>query len=136
MKYFWLKLIYLLFLGSVSQLIAEENDLIEVIQKQYQSIRSFSGRFIQSSHLADTETGPKIAEGLVSLYNTTGNTTELMIVNPEGKEIFTAIVDFEIVKSKSNFATSRYLQYLSIPKLEIKLNKSYLPEISLNISFT
>ena len=66
MKYFWLKLIYLLFLGSVSQLIAKENDLIEVIQKQYQSIRSFSGRFIQSSHIADTETGPKIAEGLVS----------------------------------------------------------------------
>ena len=66
MKYFWLILIYLLFLGSVSQLIAEENDLIEVIQKQYQSIRSFSGRFIQSSHLADTEIGPKIAEGLVS----------------------------------------------------------------------
>ena len=66
MKYFWLILIYLLFLGSVSQLIAEENDLIKVIQKQYQSIRSFSGRFIQSSHLADTETGPKIAEGLVS----------------------------------------------------------------------
>ena len=66
MKYFWLKLIYLLFLGSVSQLIAEENDLIEVIQKQYQSISSFSGRFIQSSHIADTETGPKIAEGLVS----------------------------------------------------------------------
>ena len=56
MKYFWLILIYLLFLGSVSQLSAEENDLIEVIQKQYQSIRSFSGRFIQSSHLADTET--------------------------------------------------------------------------------
>ena len=66
MKYFWLILIYLLFLGSVSQLIAEENDLIEIIQKQYQSIRSFSGRFKQSSHLADTETGPKIAEGLVS----------------------------------------------------------------------
>ena len=57
---------YNLFLGSVSQLIAEENDLIEVIQKQYQSIRSFSGRFIQSSHLADTETEPKIAKGFVS----------------------------------------------------------------------
>ena len=66
MKLFWLILIYLLFLGSVSQVIAEENNLIAVIQKQYQSIRSFSGRFIQSSHLADTETGPKIAKGLVS----------------------------------------------------------------------
>ena len=66
MKYFWIILIYLLFLGSVGQPVAEEKDLLQLIQKQYQSIRSFSGRFIQSSHHADTETGPKKAEGLVS----------------------------------------------------------------------
>ncbi len=66
MKYFWIILIYLLFLGSVSQPVAEEKDLLQLIQKQYQSIRVFSGRFIQSSHRADTETGPKKAEGLVS----------------------------------------------------------------------
>ena len=66
MKYFWIILIYLLFLGSVGQPVAEEKDLLQLIQKQYQSIRSFSGSFIQSSHRADTETGPKKAEGLVS----------------------------------------------------------------------
>ena len=66
MKYFWIILIYLLFLDSVGQPVAEEKDLLQLIQKQYQSIRSFSGRFIQSSHRADTETGPKKAEGLVS----------------------------------------------------------------------
>ena len=66
MKYFWIILIYLLFLGSVGQPVAEEKDLLQLIQKQYQSIRSFSGRFIQSSHRADSETGPKKAEGLVS----------------------------------------------------------------------
>ena len=66
MKYFWIILIYLLFLGSVGQPVAEEKDLLQLIQKQYQSIRSFSGRFIQSSHRADTETGSKKAEGLVS----------------------------------------------------------------------
>ena len=65
MKYIWIILIYLLFLGSVGQPVAEEN-LLQLIQKQYQSVRSFSGRFIQSSHRADTETGPKKAEGLVS----------------------------------------------------------------------
>ena len=37
-----------------------------LIQKQYQSILSFSGHFIQSSHYADTKTGPKKAEGLIS----------------------------------------------------------------------
>ena len=66
MKYFWIILIYLLFLGSVGLPVAEEKDLLQLIQKQYQSIRSFSGRFIQSSHRTDTETGPKKAEGLVS----------------------------------------------------------------------
>ena len=66
MKYFWIILIYLLFLGSVGQPVAEEKDLLQLIQKQYQSIRSFSGRFIQSSHRTGTETGPKKAEGLVS----------------------------------------------------------------------
>ena len=66
MKYFRIILIYLMFLGSVGQPVAEEKDLLRLIQKQYQSIRSFSGHFIQSSHRADTETGPKKAEGLVS----------------------------------------------------------------------
>ena len=66
MKYFWIILIYLFFLGSVGQPVAEEKDLLPLIQKQYQSIRSFSGNFIQSSHRADTKTGTKKAEGLVS----------------------------------------------------------------------
>ena len=66
MKEFWIILIYLFFLGSVGQPVAEEKDLLQLIQKQYQSIQSFSGGFIQSSHRADTETGPKKAEGLVS----------------------------------------------------------------------
>ena len=66
MKYFWITLIYFLILVSVSQLAAEEKNLLQLIQKQYQSIQSFSGRFIQSSHRAYTETGPKKAEGLVS----------------------------------------------------------------------
>jgi len=52
----------------------------------------------------------ELAEGLVSLYNTTGNTTELMIVNPEGKEIFTAIGDFEIVKTEA--ANSEYIDVI------------------------
>jgi periplasmic chaperone LolA len=65
MKHFWIILIYLLFLGSVGQLVAQEKDLPQLVQKQYQSIRSFSGRFIQSSHRADSETGPKEAKGLV-----------------------------------------------------------------------
>ena len=63
MKNFWIILIYLLFLGSVGKPAAEEKDLLQLIQKQYQSIRSFSGRFIQSSYRVDTETGPKKAEG-------------------------------------------------------------------------
>ena len=66
MKHFRIILIYLFLFGSVGQPVAEEKDLLRLIQKQYQSIRSFSGRFIQTSHRVDTETGPKKAEGLVS----------------------------------------------------------------------
>ena len=66
MKNFWIILIYLFFLGSVGHPVEEEKDLLQLIQKQYQSIRSFSGNFIQYSHRADTETGPKKAEGLIS----------------------------------------------------------------------
>jgi len=66
MKYFWIILINLLFLGSISHPVAEERDLLHLIQKNYQSIRSFSGSFMQTSHRADTETGSKKAEGLVS----------------------------------------------------------------------
>ena len=66
MKYFRIILIYLFLFGSVAQPVAEEMKLLRLIQKQYQSIRSFSGRFIQTSHRADTEIGPKKAEGLVS----------------------------------------------------------------------
>ena len=58
-------LTYFLLFTSVENLIAEENDLVMLIQKQYQSIHSFSGRFVQSSHRVDTEIGPKKAEGLV-----------------------------------------------------------------------
>ena len=66
MKHFSIILIYLFLFGSVGQPVAEEKDLLRLIQKQYQSIRSFSGRFIQTSYRADTEIGPKKAEGLVS----------------------------------------------------------------------
>ncbi len=65
MKYIRLILIYLFCVGFVSQSGAEETDLLQLIQKQYQSILSFSGRFIQTSHRVDTETGPKKAGGLV-----------------------------------------------------------------------
>ncbi len=65
MKYFRIILIYLFLFGSFDQPVAEERKLLRLIQKQYQSIRSFSGRFIQTSHRADTEIGPKKAEGLV-----------------------------------------------------------------------
>ena len=65
MKFFCLTLINLLFFVSFGQSIEEEKELLPLIQKQYQNIRSFSGNFIQSSHHAETKTGPKKAEGLV-----------------------------------------------------------------------
>ena len=66
MKFFWLIVVYLLFLGQVFNPVAKENDLLWLVQQQYKKILTFSGKFFQSSHRADTETGPKKAEGFVS----------------------------------------------------------------------
>lgn len=65
MKCFRIILCYLFLIVFFDQPIAKERDLLRLVQKQYQSILSFSGRFIQTSHRANTETGPKKAEGIV-----------------------------------------------------------------------
>ena len=119
MKYFWIILIYLLFLGSVDQPIAEEKDLLQLIQKQYQSIRSFSGRFIQSSHRADTGTGPKKAEGLVS-YKRPGKMRwlyeapeeQLLVTNGQTMWLFDPLLENVTVQKLEKITEGTALSFL------------------------
>ncbi len=119
MKYFWIILIYLLFLGSVGQPVAEEKDLLQLIQKQYQSIRSFSGRFIQSSHRADTGTGPKKAEGLVS-YKRPGKMRwlyeapeeQLLVTNGQTMWLFDPLLENVTVQKLDKITEGTALSFL------------------------
>ena len=119
MKFFWIILIYLLFLRSVGQPVAEERDLLPLIQKQYQSIQSFSGRFIQSSHRADTETGPKKAEGLVA-YKRPGKMRwlyeapeeQLLVTNGQTMWLFDPLLENVTVQKLEKITEGTSLSFL------------------------
>ncbi len=119
MKYFWIILIYLLFFGSIGQPVAEEKDLLQLIQKQYQSIRSFSGRFMQSSHRSDTETGTKKAEGLVS-YKRPGKMRwlyeapeeQLLVTNGQTMWLFDPLLENVTVQKLEKITEGTALSFL------------------------
>ena len=119
MKYLWIILIYLLFLGSVGQPAAEEKDLLRLIQKQYQNIRSFSGRFIQTSHRVDTETGPKKAEGLVS-YKRPGKMRwlyeapeeQLLVINGQTMWLYDPLLENVTVQKLEKITEGTALSFL------------------------
>ena len=119
MKNFLKILIYLLFLGSVGQPVAEEKNLLQLIQKQYQSIQSFSGVFIQSSHRADTETGPKKAEGLVS-YKRPGKMRwlyeapeeQLLVTNGQTMWLFDPLLENVTVQKLEKITEGTALSFL------------------------
>ncbi len=119
MKYYWIILIIFLFFGSFGQSIAEEKYLLGLIQKQYQSIRSFSGHFIQSSHHADTKTGLKTAEGLVS-YKRPGKMRwfyekpeeQLLVTNGQEMWLFDPLLENVTVQKLEKITEGTALSFL------------------------
>ena len=119
MKHFRIILIYLFLFGSVGQPVAEGKDLLRLIQKQYQSIRSFSGRFIQTRHRADTETGPKKAEGLVS-YKRPGKMRwlyeapeeQLLVTNGQTMWLFDPLLENVTVQKLEKITEGTALSFL------------------------
>ena len=65
MKKFPFVFLFIFLFGFSGQSVSKETDIIQMIQKQYQSILSFSGHFIQTSFRNNTEIARK-AKGLVS----------------------------------------------------------------------
>ena len=65
MKNFPFVFLFIFLFGFSGQSVSKETDIIQMIQKQYQSILSFSGHFIQTSFRNNTEIARK-AKGLVS----------------------------------------------------------------------
>ncbi len=119
MKYFWLILICLFFSLLVGQPVAKEKDLLQLIQIQYQSIRSFSGKFIQSSYRSDTEIGPMKAEGFVSykrpgrmrwLYETPEE--QLLVTNGNKMWLYDPLLENVTVQKLENIAEGTALSFL------------------------
>ena len=119
MKYFWIILINLLFFGSFGHPVEEEKNLLRMIQEQYQSISSFSGNFIQSSHHADTLAGPKKAEGLVS-YKRPGKMRwfyespeeQLLVINGQTMWLYDPLLENVTVQKLDKITEGTALSFL------------------------
>ena len=66
MKKYLLILSFFIISGFSGQTLAGEDNLLQLIQTQYNSILSFSGHFRQTSFRANSEIAPRKAEGEVS----------------------------------------------------------------------
>ena len=66
MKKYLLILSFFFLSGILSQTLANETNILQYIQAQYQSILSFSGYFTQTSFRTNSKTAPRKAEGNVS----------------------------------------------------------------------
>lgn len=138
MKYLWLILIYFFCVGFVNQSGAEEKDLLQLIQKQYQSIRSFSGRFKQTSHRTDTDTGPKKADGLVA-YKRPGKMRwlyeepeeQLLVTNGQTMWLFDPLLENVTVQKLEKITEGTALSFLlGLGNLKADFNRR---EISQNL---
>ena len=87
MKKYLLILSFFCLSGILSQTLANEANILQLIQAQYQSILSFSGHFTQTSFRANSKTTPRKARGEVS-YKRPGK-MRWMYVAPEDQLLVT-----------------------------------------------
>ena len=119
MKYYSLILIPVFLYGMLGQSVAKETDLLQLIQEQYQSIRSFSGHFLQTSHRTNTKTGPRKAEGKVS-YKRSGKMRwlyeapeeQLLVTNGETVWLFDPLLENVTIQKLEKLADGTTLSFL------------------------
>ena len=87
MKKYLLILSFFFLSGILSQTLANEANILQYIQAQYQSILSFSGHFTQTSFRANSKTTPRKARGEV-FYKRPGK-MRWMYVAPEDQLLVT-----------------------------------------------
>ncbi|MEC9361444.1 MAG: outer membrane lipoprotein chaperone LolA [SAR324 cluster bacterium] len=87
MKKYLIILSFFFLSGILSQTLANEANILQYIQAQYQSILSFSGYFTQTSFRANSKTTPRKARGEVS-YKRPGK-MRWMYVAPEDQLLVT-----------------------------------------------
>ncbi|MBC8258054.1 MAG: outer membrane lipoprotein chaperone LolA [SAR324 cluster bacterium] len=119
MRYNSILLITLMFLGLPVLLQAKETNLLQLIQVQYQSIQSFSGRFVQTSHRNNSETGPKRGQGQVSykrpgrmrwLYETPEE--QLLVTNGETLWLYDPLLENVTIQKLEKITAGTALSFL------------------------
>lgn len=119
MKKYSLLLIPLILCGLSAQTLAGEKNLLELIQSQYQSIQSFSGHFVQTSHRTNSETAPKKAEGKVS-YKRPGKMRwlydapeeQLLVTNGETMWLYDPLLENVTIQKLEKLADGTALSFL------------------------
>ena len=119
MKKYSFLLIPLILCGLSAQTLSVEKNLLELIQSQYQSIQSFSGHFVQTSHRTNSETAPKKAEGKVS-YKRPGKMRwlydapeeQLLVTNGETMWLYDPLLENVTIQKLEKLADGTALSFL------------------------
>ena len=119
MKKYSFLLIFWFFYGFSGQTFSGEKNLLQLIQTQYQSIQSFSGHFVQTSHRANSETTPRKAEGTVS-YKRPGKMRwlyappeeQLLVTNGETLWLFDPLLENVTVQKLAKLTDGTALSFL------------------------
>ena len=138
MKYFTFLFISILLFGFSGQSVSKERDLIQMIQEQYQSIRSFSGHFVQTSYRINTETVRR-AEGLVS-YKRPGKMRwlyevpeeQLLVTNGETLWLFDPLLENVTIQKLEKLTDGTALSFLlGLGDLQADFNRRLISQVLL-----
>jgi len=119
MKKYSFLLIFWFFYGFSGQTFSGEKNLLQLIQTQYQSIQSFSGHFVQTSHRTNSENVPRKAEGTVS-YKRPGKMRwlyappeeQLLVTNGETLWLFDPLLENVTVQKLAKLTDGTALSFL------------------------
>ena len=138
MKYFPFVFIYVFLFGFSGQSVSKEVNLIQIIQKQYQSILSFSGHFVQTSYRNNTETVRK-AKGFVS-YKRPGKMRwlydapeeQLLVTNGETLWLFDPVLENVSIQKLEKLTEGTVLSFLlGLGDLEADFNRRVINQFLL-----
>jgi len=105
--------------GLSDQTFSKEGEVLQLIQSQYKSILSFSGKFVQISYKKNTDIPPKEAKGRVS-YKRPGKMRwfyslpeeHLLVINGGKLWLFDPLLENVTVQKIENIADGTALSFL------------------------
>ena len=126
---------FIILFGYSGQSVSKEINLIQMIQRQYQSILSFSGHFVQTSYRNNTETVRK-AKGFVS-YKRPGKMRwlydapeeQLLVTNGETLWLFDPLLENVSIQKLEKLNEGTALSFLlGLGDLEADFNRRVISQ--------